>query len=551
MDKFLSDTEVNELIERINSGENEAWEKLYKNYVQYIHKCCWKRIEEFDMTDSQKNALEEDLHMAGLQGFCQAVKNYESSKGKFLTYATYYINGEISKELNVLLNPLGLTERPKQEKKKREDVLVKKVSLEAMLEIQDRKPSAGNIPKLLEDSPDRGDYSAERRALQILDILKKLTDDKHRLSKDELMNQLRTYRIAKYDNGAPLEKPNTVTKTLESILMELDPLEYNGKNDEEYRVKYVGYQEDRLRKKINKDYSGKAPNITGFSYEHMFSDSQLDQLIAQVCFSDMISSDEKTKLIGKLVGTASEYYHTPFWDGEKMKFNPKAVHGRFSRRNSGAREQVAENVKKIQHAINQLAQIRFKFNRYTDDKRMVSDSEYIRVLSPYHLVVYHDNYYCIGLKAKDKKIWHYRVDLMSDVEIVKDENGEIIPIVVSNIEGLPIFNASWDPEKYMAEHLNMAYDEPQDIRIKIRNDDYTIIHDWFGDHYEKMEELIGKDEEGKEVVYDIVKIRTSPFMIVHWAMQYGARVEIMDEDIREKIREEIGKMRKVYDKKEL
>ena len=41
---------------------------------------------------------------------------------------------------------------------------------------------------------------------------------------------------------------------------------------------------------------------------------------------------------------------------------------------------------------------------------------------------------------------------------------------------------------------------------------------------------------------------TSPNMIVHWAMQYGERVEILDEDIREKIRNKIVKMTGLYNK---
>lgn len=89
----------------------------------------------------------------------------------------------------------------------------------------------------------------------------------------------------------------------------------------------------------------------------------------------------------------------------------------------------------------------------------------------------------------------------------------------------------------------MAYDEPRDICIKIRNDDYTILHDWFGDHYEKIRDA-GEDDSGNK--YDLVKVKTSPFMIVHWAMQYGTNVEIMDEEIREEIRERIKAVQQVY-----
>jgi len=184
---------------------------------------------------------------------------------------------------------------------------------------------------------------------------------------------------------------------------------------------------------------------------------------------------------------------------------------------------------------------------YNADHELVPTSEYLHEFSPYHLVVYHDNYYCIGLKKGDRRVWHYRVDLMSDMELILDKEGRIVPVEITDFAGLPIFNATWDPEKYMSEHLNMAYDEPQDIRIKIKNTDYTIIHDWFGDHYEKVDAVTGVDEKGNEIHYDIVKVRTSPSMIVYWAMQYESRVEIMDEEIREKVRICINRLREMYD----
>jgi hypothetical protein len=37
-------------------------------------------------------------------------------------------------------------------------------------------------------------------------------------------------------------------------------------------------------------------------------------------------------------------------------------------------------------------------------------------------------------------------------------------------------------------------------------------------------------------------------MMVHWAMQYAGKVEILDDEIREKIREEIEKLGEKYKK---
>jgi hypothetical protein len=235
-------------------------------------------------------------------------------------------------------------------------------------------------------------------------------------------------------------------------------------------------------------------------------------------------------------------------DGDKRRFNPGAIHGRFSGKDMADRGRLSDNIKIIQDAINNLGQIRFRFNRYTADHSMIPRTDSYHHLSPYHIVVYHDNYYCIGLKHDDpeeKRIWHYRIDLMSDIEIVR-ENGRIVPIKIKAFEGLPICNDKWDPEKYMAEHLNMAFGDVRDIRIRIKNSDYTIIHDWFGDHYRKVSEMNEKDADGNEVRYDVVEVRTSPKMLVHWAMQYGTLVEIMDEEVREKISEEINVLSRLY-----
>lgn len=39
---------------------------------------------------------------------------------------------------------------------------------------------------------------------------------------------------------------------------------------------------------------------------------------------------------------------------------------------------------------------------------------------------------------------------------------------------------------------------------------------------------------------------TSPFMMVHWAMQYADVVEVMDKEIWEEIRKEIKNLKEKY-----
>ena len=545
--EYLSEEQIRELIVKIRSGDEKAWELLYENFKNYVHERAWQKLRGMNLKENVKCEMEQDLFQAGWKGFIKALKNFDPDKGKFLTYATPFIDEKISDELDFYINSLGIN---LNEKGRRVKAAIKRVYIE---------DDKGNIiPKAMarslygkpgvyvDEASEIKEYSAERRGLQYLSILKLMTDENHQLSKEDFSDLLRLYRVAKYgtkyDSKSGIESDNTITKTIEEIITELDPLEYSEDNEDEYRIKYDGYKEDRIKKKLNKEKGTKADSITNFWFSHIFTNDELDRLIQLVCFSDMLDANEKSVLVKKLVSTASVYYNTPFCDKE-IKFNPKAVHGRFSTRRPQEKSHFVHNLKTIQYAVNNLVQISFKFNQYTEDHKMIPKSDYTHILSPYHLVVYHDNYYCIGLKKGDKRIWHYRIDLMSDVEILKDDTGREIPIEISAYDCTPICNAYWDPEKYMAEHLNMAYDEPRDICIKIRNDDYTILHDWFGDHYEKIGDA-GEDDKGNR--YDLVNVKTSPFMIVHWAMQYGTAVEIMDEEIREKIKKEIGKMKEIY-----
>lgn len=556
--------QTNILIEKIRNGNNKAWEELISQYEGYIHSRAWEKIKGLNVSNPQ--AMEEELFAAGWIGFVSALRNHDTSKGSFTTYATYYIDGEMKKQLDFEFNSMGLTKRPKkaddsQESKvervyaptgnNEDDNSAQMAAFEAMLSRAFTKNFEFGIP--IPPSKDLGDYAAERRAIQVLDVLKLMTDEDHSLTRDQLRELLSLYRKVKYANDTSLESSNTFNKAMAEILLEINPKRHTDDNDSEYRVKYEGYEEDHLinKVKIKKDNANKvelAPVINGLRYVHDFDNETLDKLIQLVSFSDMFSNEEKSELIGKLVATASVYYKTPFADGDVLRFNPTAIHGRFSQRNGADRKQLSENMKIIQYAINNLAQIKFKFNRYTSDHELVPKYERMNVLSPYHMVVYHDNYYVIGLNQAwgDKKVLHYRVDLMSDIEIIKDDEGKVIHIEVCDFEGLPISNAYWDPEKYMSEHMNMAFDEPRDIKIRIKEDKFTLIHDWFGDHYQKIGSITETDSNGNNINYDIVVVRTSPFMIVHWAMQYGTVVEIMDEEIREEIKKELEKMHGKY-----
>ena len=408
-------------------------------------------------------------------------------------------------------------------------------------------------------------YIAEQRTVDVLNVLKKISDENHPVTKKMILEEVST-----------TDNPQTLSNTVDEILLQINPVEYDGENDHEYRIKYDGYDlpfeenplvikseinelrkekrradanADEIQKELDKYSGGKAPNITNLRYIHDFSDSDMDTLISAVALSASIAPEEKERLIEKIMDTASMYYKSPFYDkaNRKLKFNAYSEYSRIHTENGEYESRLANNIRILQQALLLRTKVKFHFDVYSEEKRFVSD-DIVHVVSPYYIVIYHDNYYLIGAWDKKDCACHYRIDLMSNLEIMRDENEMPVPMkAISLCKDLPGREHGWNPAKYMSEHLYMSYDKPRKISIKIKTDDisrYTMLHDWFGDYFEKNKRASEKCEQG----YEIVDVTTSPNMIVHWAMQYGERVEILDEEIREAISENLKGLSKKYRK---
>ena len=69
MDNNITDIETAELIDRVKAWDNDAWEKLYKIYEKFIHKRGWVRLKDLNLSSSRLEDMENDLFMAGWQGF--------------------------------------------------------------------------------------------------------------------------------------------------------------------------------------------------------------------------------------------------------------------------------------------------------------------------------------------------------------------------------------------------------------------------------------------------------------------------------------------------
>ena len=511
-EKGLDKEAMDSIFKKVKEGNERAWEQLIESCDKYMHKCAWNMLNRINLPEDRKAEWEQELYEAGMMGVVDAVKGFDVDKGyTFLTYAGTFITNEMRAELKILMSD-GRTSGTEYFE------LLSEEDIEAM-----------------DDLTDVHHFDAGERTVQLLDILKLQTDENHTLSYEEIKKWLKIYRtMVMKVRVEKTESDNTMRDHLYSMI---EAMNWNRDRDKA-RIRYKGYEEDLLEKR-RAGKSGNNLRITDFSYVHLFDNEMLDQLIQTIALSDMLTKEDKEQLIRRILTTTSKYYKNPYWSYamDHLTF----ASGKIGEKVDYSQTNVARNLQLLQQAMNQMVQVSFTFNGYSA-KGELNQGKKRHLLSPYQIVKYHDRYYCIGLKMDgDPRIWQYRVDMMDDIQIRVDDADKPVHAVIAKHESNPLRIENWNANRYMAEHLYMGYDEPRNIKIKVRikDNNYSILYDWFGKYYTVTSEAC---EDG----YVIVRVKTSPKMIVPWAMQYADVVEVLDEEVRNEIRQKLEKMREKY-----
>lgn len=388
----------------------------------------------------------------------------------------------------------------------------------------------------------------EKRATAILKILHEQTDEVHTIKQTEIKAILEELEMNVHRD--------TLSKVICQLADELNPSRFivdsdGTNNDDDFIIKFDGYKNEnasdsyvnikkksrKIRDEIKRGKSDKiqpqnSPSMTNIYMQHPFSYKELDQLMDAINFSDKLTLEEKRNLMEKVSKTSSQYYETPFYnkDTKKLRYNYNTTNKRF-----GEDINLIENLKIIQKAINARKKIRFIYNYY--DKNNNLNANTIYEVSPYYVVVDNDLYYLISGVTNQKNSMHSRIDLMTNIEMLDEK----IDSIQDNFPNIPT-REKWNPMKYVGEHIYMGYNKPVEIQIKQKKEcGYNRYHDWFGDCYKVSDRNC---EEG----YEIITVKNSPYMMAFWALQYGEQVEILNEDVREHVRDILDVLNKKYNK---
>lgn len=261
---------------------------------------------------------------------------------------------------------------------------------------------------------------------------------------------------------------------------------------------------DELSPDAGERESGYA-TITNLYYRQEFTDEEIDRLEEGILFLSSLEAAQKAALMGKVEEHFATSFHRKKCGLVQSVYQPYAVD----------RELLYRNLSELQEAVEKKKKVRYIFNGYDVKKNLVPTVSKKYTVSPYYIVAYRGRYYLLGATDGYNNLSIWRVDLMSELEVTDQ------PVRRKREANAP---EQWD-EKFPYEHLNMFFDRPVEVTLRISNPKsgpdpetaarpgYTFLYDWFGPTFRYIK------TETEPPYDDIVKVRCSPEAMAHWALQ--------------------------------
>jgi len=303
----------------------------------------------------------------------------------------------------------------------------------------------------------------------ILDILREYSDEDHRLTQQDVINFL------KINYGMECER-RAVKSNIDSLI----ELGYDIASDKGYYL--------RTRE---------------------FSESELRLLIDSVFSSKSVSDREAHDITKKLEKFGSKYF----------KSHVSHVHSISSMNHTDNKESL-KSIAAVDEAIARNRKISFIYMEYGIDKKMHPKRNMRYIVNPYQMVSNNGKYYLIGNYDFYSNIANFRLDRMTDVQILSEKRTPM-----KEIDGL---ENGLDIQKYMAEHVYMFSGESIFIKMQISEDLIGNVVDSFGKNFRITDVKDWKVQ---------ISLTCNPDAFFYWAMQYGLYVEVLEPvSMRERIR---------------
>ena len=260
------------------------------------------------------------------------------------------------------------------------------------------------------------------KLLYIIDILERMTDEKHPMNTAQLIIELEKYDIK--------AERKSIYDDIEQLIQ-------------------FGYDIILNKSRINGGY---------YMASRKFELPELKLLVDSVQASRFITQKKSRELIRKLEKLCSVY------DGAQLKRQVYVLH-----RVKTDNESIYYNVNDIYNAIQENKQITFKYLEWNMDKKKVArKNEMLYQISPWSLTWNEENYYLIAYDEQHDMIKHYRVDKMKDIALISKKR-----------LGNQAFD-NFDVADYCNKTFGMYGGEEMTISLRFPNELSGVVIDRFG-----------------------------------------------------------------------
>lgn len=339
--------------------------------------------------------------------------------------------------------------------------------------------------------------------VNILDILKKYTDEEHRLSQKEIVDILDKKYSMKADR-----------KSVKRNLMDLIEFGY----DIEYKesVKRVADKNGEVREALI---------LSDFYLNRDFTDSELRLLIDSLLFSNHIPSSQRRELVEKLENLSNIYFRSRIHNITALS------------EDKTDNKQIFYTVDLLDEAISKGKKVSFHYLEYGTDKKLRrrerpdgSVREYI--ISPYQLAAKGGKYYLICNYDKYDDISNYRIDRITDIKIL-DEN-------IKPFEKLRGANGQrLNLKRYMDEHIYMFSSGTVRTEFRVSKAMISDVIDMFG------EDVKFSDETAENVT---VSAKVNEMAMEQFAKSFAPDVTVLKpESLAEKVKSDLQISLKHYE----
>lgn len=316
----------------------------------------------------------------------------------------------------------------------------------------------------------------------ILDILEEYSDANHRLTQQEIIRLLK----ANYDMECDRRSVKNNILYLNELLGDVIDME-------------DGY----------------------YLAEREFEDAELRMLIDSVLFSKNLTQKQAKDLIEKLRAKGNKY------------FPAKVTHiSNLPEMHHADNKQLMYALDTVNDAIAEKKKISFVYNTYGTDFRLHPRRDGMRyVVNPYQMVANNGKFYLIGNYDKYDNVSHYRLDKMTDVQILDEK--------VKPQKEIRDFKNGFSLPKHMAEHIYMFSGESERVKLLAPATMMDELIDWLGKDF-----TVRKTDDEDEIE---ITLNCNVDSMFYWALQYGPYVEILEPiDLRNRIAKAVRDMADKY-----